>query len=186
MTSVIARQARGGWGFWGGWALAFLGFPVGGLAGLGLAGGVSGPAQALLGGATTGAVIGAAQWLVLRRRLPLTPWWIVATAAGMATGLALGVGLFGTATVGTALLMRALVTGAGIGLAQYLLLRRFTRWAPLWVVAVTLGWTLGWGITAAVGVDLSPNFTVFGSTGAWAFQLLTGVTLAWLLRADAK
>jgi hypothetical protein len=41
-------------------------------------------------------------------------------------------------------------------------------------------------VTRAVGVELAPNFTVFGSTGAWLFQLLTGLTLAWLLRADTN
>jgi hypothetical protein len=137
MVRTIMPAARSGWGFWGGWALAFVGFPIGGLAGLGLAGGVTGVPQAILGGAATGAVIGAAQWLVLRRRLPLTAWWIAATAAGMAGGLSLGVGLFGIDTVGVALPLRGLVTGAGIGLAQYLLLRRHTpgrsfgrRWFP--------------------------------------------------------
>lgn len=183
MATDIQAQARDGWGFWGGWALAFLGFPIGGLAGVGLVGAVTGVPQAAIGGAATGAVIGAAQWLVLRRRLPLSPWWIGATSVGMAVGLALGVGLLGIDTSDTSLPLRGLVTGAGIGLAQYLVLRRLTDRAPAWAVAVTFGWALGWVVTRAAGVDLAPNFTVFGATGAWSFQLLTGLVLAWLLRA---
>ncbi len=186
MATTAEPDARGGWGFWAGWGLAFLGFPLGGLAGLGLVGAVTGVPQAALGGAATGAVIGAAQWLVLRRRLPLSPWWVGATAAGMAGGLALGVGLLGIDTSGAALPLRGLLTGAAIGLAQSLVLRRATPRAGLWAPTVALGWALGWAVTRAAGVDLAPHFTVFGSTGAWAFQLLTGLALAWMLRAGAE
>ena len=38
----------------------------------------------VLGGALAGAVIGAAQWLVIRRYLRVGPEWIVATAFGVA------------------------------------------------------------------------------------------------------
>lgn len=62
MASSATAQAGNGWGFWAGWGLAFLGFPLGGLAGLALAGPVTGVPQAALGGAATGAVIGAAHW----------------------------------------------------------------------------------------------------------------------------
>lgn len=186
MTATnLGARASGGWGFWGGWALAFVGFPLGGLAGLAVAGGATTAAQAALGGAATGAVIGLAQWLVLRRRLPLAPWWVAATAAGMAAGLGLSVGLLGSATDGAALPLRGLLAGAGIGLAQYALLRRIAPRAWLWPLVVTGGWAVGWLVTRAAGVDLSPNFTVFGSTGAWAFQLLTGLALAWILRGFA-
>lgn len=182
MTTQAKVQTDSGWGFWGAWGLAFLGFPIGGLAGQALTGGVTTVTGALLGGAATGAVLGATQWLVLRQRLPLTPWWIAATAAGMAVGLAGGVALLGIDTAGATLPLRGLVTGAGIGLAQYLVLRGITPRAFSWAVVVTLGWAVGWMVTRAAGINLAPNFTVFGSTGAWAFQLITGLTLAWLLR----
>jgi hypothetical protein len=185
MTTRIGSQERGGWLFWGGWGLAFLGFPLGGLAGLGLAGPVLTTREAIIGGLATGAVIGAAQWLVLRNRMPLSPLWIAATAAGMATGLGLGVSLVGIDTTGTALPLRGLITGLAIGLAQYLMLRGLTPRAPLWGVVVAVGWPIGWLVTRAAGVDLSPNFTVFGATGAWVFQLLTGLALVWILRPGA-
>lgn len=177
-----AGQARNGWSFWGGWGLAFLGFPLGGLAGQALTGGVTSVLDGLIGGAATGAVIGATQWLVLRRRLPLSPWWIAATAGGMALGLALGVALLGSDTAGTTLPLRGLVTGAGIGVAQALLLRGIDKRAPIWALVVGGGWALGWTVTRAAGVDLAPNWTVFGATGALTFQLLSGLALAWLLR----
>ena len=173
---------RGGWGFWVGWGAAFLGFPIGGLAGFGAAGAVTGIPQALIGGAATGAVIGAAQWLVLRRRLAVTPWWIAATAVGMGGGLALGVALFGIDAAGLTLPLRALVTGAGIGIAQFAMLRSITSRAPAWALIVTLGWAIGWLITRAAGIDLAQRWSVFGASGAVVFQLLTGLALAWMLR----
>lgn len=174
-----------GWRFWAGWGLAFVGFPLGGVVAQALTGGVATPAEGLLAGAATGAVVRAAQWLVLSRRLPLSPWWVVATSAGMAAGLALSTQLLGTETVGNALPLRGLVTGASIGLAQMLVLRGLTDRAPLWGLVVALGWPLGWLTTRAVGVELAPQFAVFGSTGAWVFQFLTGLTLAWILRQRA-
>ncbi len=189
-TGTVPTDTRrsGDWRFWGGWGIAFVGFPLGGLAASALvraasalAGDVGPVAEGVLAGAVAGAVVGAAQWLVLSRRLPLSPWWVAATSAGMAVGMALGIGLLGTDGTESAVLLRALATGAGVGLAQTLVLRDVTNRAPAWGVVVTTGWVLGWVISTAVGVDLGP-WAVFGATGAWAFQLLTGLTLAWLLR----
>src|SRR5688572_1240243 len=96
-------QSTRDWRFWGGWGLAFLGFPLGGLAAAtlvwaaGAATGGAGPVvEGALAGAASGAVVGAAQWRALARRLPLAPRWIAATSAGAAAGMALGVGLLGT------------------------------------------------------------------------------------------
>ncbi|HEY8597418.1 MAG TPA: hypothetical protein VIL85_03240 [Thermomicrobiales bacterium] len=181
---MMDNQQSPGWRFWAGWGLAFVGLPLGGLAASALVGAINSADEGLLAGAATGAVVGAAQWLALSRRLPLSPWWIAATSAGMAAGLALGIQLLGTAMDGNAVLLRGLLTGAGIGLAQTVLLHRTIGNAttPLWGAVVTVGWALGWLISGrVVGVDLT-NWAVFGSTGAWAFQLLTGLTLAYLLR----
>jgi hypothetical protein len=183
------KQSTRDWRFWGGWGLAFLGFPLGGLAASALVwaagaatGGVGPVVEGALAGAATGAVVGAAQWLALSRRLPLAPRWIAATSAGAAVGMALGSGLLGTGAADSTVLLRALVTGAGIGLAQALALRDVTNRAPAWGVVVALGWVLGWVISSkVVGVDLGP-WAVFGAGGALAYQLLTGLTLAWLLR----
>ena len=162
--------------------LRFLASRRAGLAAGALVGGVETPLDGAVGGAATGAVVGLAQWLVLRQRRPLSAWWIAATSGGMALGLALGVTLFGISTENPALPLRALVTGAAIGGAQMTLLRGWRREAFIWPATVGAGWLIGWLITRAAGVNLEPNWSVFGSTGAWAFQLLTGLALAWLLR----
>lgn len=173
-----------GWGFWLGWAIAFLGFPLGGLAAWALIGPVATPLAGALSGALTGAILGSVQWLALRRRLPLSLWWVAATALGMAAGIALGVALFGTDTEGAALLLRGLLAGASVGAAQSLVLREHSSRAPAWAITVALGWVLGWMITRSAGVDLSQQWTVFGSSGAVVFQLLAGLVLRWMLRRD--
>lgn len=170
------------WPFWTGWGLAFVGFPLGGLAATALVGGVENVGDAIIGGAATGLVIGGVQWFVLRRRIALSPLWAVATSAGMATGLAVGVAMTGIATTDNTLLIRGALTGLGIGTGRWLLLRRAVPQAIVWIPTITTGWALGWFITRAAGVDLQPNWSVFGSTGAWGFQLMTGLVLAWLLK----
>ncbi|NJN17599.1 MAG: hypothetical protein HC822_15680 [Oscillochloris sp.] len=184
--ATMTDTRMGDWRLWGGWGLAFLGFPLGGLAGQAVSGGVTTPLEGLLGGAAAGAVIGLTQWLVLRGRTTLPAWWIGATAAGMGLGLGASIALFGNATADATLLLRGGVTGAAIGLAQFGLLRTLGTRALIWPPLIALGWAMGWMITRAAGVDLSPNWPVFGSTGAWGFQLLTGLALAWIMRDSVK
>jgi len=179
MTTTAKSEAV--WRFWAGWGLAFIGFPLGGLAATALVGGVTTPLEGAIGGAATGAVIGLAQWLVLRRRLALTPWWIAATAAGMGAGLAFGIALLGIDTAGSTLALRGLLTGVGIGIAQCALLRGSTDRAFVWPLVVACGWAIGWVVTGAGGVDLAQHWSVFGASGALTFQLLTGLALAWML-----
>lgn len=184
MKTASNAASNGGRSFWIGWALAFIGFPLGGIAAAALIGPITTPLAGALGGMVTGAVLGAVQWLVLRRRLLLSAWWIAATGMGMGAGLALSTALLGTSTDGNALPLRGLITGAGIGIGQFVLLRVVSDRAVAWTLIVALGWAIGWIITRAAGVDLSLQWAVFGSSGALAFQLLTGLTLAWMLHGN--
>jgi hypothetical protein len=184
-NETATHPLGGGRWFWPAWAAAFLGFPIGGAAATLLVGPIESVAAAVLAGAVAGAVIGAAQWLVLRRRLAVSALWVPATAAGMALGLALGQLLLGDSTTQLPLLLRGLVVGAVIGAAQAALLRGILPRPILWAVVVTLGWPIAWAVSAAIGVDLSRNWAVFGSSGALIFQLATGLTLAYLLRRSA-
>jgi hypothetical protein len=171
--------------FWPAWGAAFLGFPIGGAAATLLVGPIESVGAALIAGGVAGGVIGTAQWLVLRWRLPLSALWVPASAAGMALGMALGQVLLGDDTTMQLLLLRGLVVGAAIGAAQATLLRGVLPTPPIWAAVVTLGWPLAWAVSAAIGLDLTWNWAVFGSSGALMFQLATGLTLFYLLRRNA-
>ena len=172
------------WRFWLFWVLAFLGFPIAGLL-ANLVGAVNTPARAVLAGAVAGAVLGLVQWLVLKLRLPQLPvWWVIATSAGFAVGLAISTALLGSETIGSALLWRGVMTGLCIGAAQFIVLQRVMPLPQslVWVGVVSLLWALGWFITRSAGIDLSYQWAVFGASGALTFQLLAGLALYFLLR----
>src|SRR4030095_9071345 len=164
------------WRFWLFWGLAFLGFPIAGVL-ANIVGSVTTGGRAIIAGAIAGATLGLIQWLVLKAQLPLLPgWWIAATSAGFAIGLAISTALLGHATAGNELLWRAGITGLCIGVAQCIV---FQRVLPLpqsviWVGIVSLSWALGWFVTRSAGIDLSPTRAVFGATGALTFQVVTG------------
>jgi hypothetical protein len=167
--------------FYGLWFLAFLGFPIGGLLAQILIGPVNSVPRALLAGLVTGAVVGLAQWLVLQRVLPIDPTWVAATAVGLGVGLAGAVLIFGTAMDGNALLLRGLIAGFAIGLLQWLLLRQHLPASFAWVIVLTIGWAVGWFVTRAAGVNLTPQWTVFGATGALTFQFITLLALRFFI-----
>jgi hypothetical protein len=175
------QLAKGSWRFWMFWVVAFLSFPVAGLL-ANLVGSVDTPARALLAGAIAGAELGFIQWLILRSRLSLPFAWVVATSIGMGAGLAISTVFLGSETAGSPLLWRGLITGAFMGLAQWLVLRPIVPQSVVWVAVVGVGWSIGWWITRSAGIDLSPKWSVFGVSGALAFQLLTGLVLYFLLR----
>lgn len=126
----------------------------------------------LAGTLVEGTVVGTAQWLVLRRPLPLMRWrtWAVATGAGAflawtlgmipSTVLSLGADSGGgepqaepsqVLVYGLAFLM-GLVLGPVLGFAQWLALRRYVRGAALWMPANVLAWAFGM-VVIFVGID---------------------------------
>lgn len=172
------------WHFWLFWVLAFLSFPIAGLL-ANLVGSVNTPVRGLLAGAIAGAVLGLIQWLVLKLRLPQLPvWWVIATSAGFAVGLAVSTALLGSETGGTELLWRGVITGLCIGAAQFVVLQRVLPLPQslVWIGVMGLLWALGWFITRGAGIDLSYKWAVFGASGALTFQFLTGLALYFLLR----
>jgi hypothetical protein len=182
--TIVSPHSAGRW-FWPAWGAAFLGMPIGGAAATLLVGPIESVGAAFIAGAVGGAVIGAAQWLVLRRRLALSALWVPVTAGGMALGMVLGQVLLGHDTAMQPLLLRALIVGAVIGAAQAAMLQRVLPMSAIWAVVVTLGWPLAWAVSVAIGLDLTWNWAVFGASGAVMFQLATGLTLAYLLRRNA-
>lgn len=155
--------------------IAFLGFPPGGALATAIIGRLVSAPESIVGGAAAGIVIGAAQTLALRRRLPIGPEWAAATAAGLAVGVSLNVALFGSDTTLNATLLRAPLTGLMIGITQWLVLRKHVCYAFWWIPAVTIVYVIAWFVTAQVIRDsLNQGFVVFGASGRWCFRRYWG------------
>jgi hypothetical protein len=159
---------------WLRWLPTFVAFPVGATLAHAVAGPAAGLPAALLGGGPAGLAPGAAQALALRPRVPAAPW-LGASAAGLAGGLALATAAVAYHTGPVDLAVQGAVSGAALGAAQALVLRGRLpgpwRWAPLTAAA----WALGWTVTRAIGVDVAPQWTVFGSGGALVATALTAL-----------
>jgi hypothetical protein len=157
------------------WLVSFAGFPLGGLIAWLLVGPVDGLAAALAGGLVTGAVLGAFQAWALHEGSRRAAGWIVATAVGLMVGLAVGASLVQFGTGFGDLVLQGAVSGAAVGVAQAVLLRRLGPVAFAWPVALSVIWAAAWAVTAAVGIQVDEQFTVFGSSGAVLATILTTV-----------
>jgi len=165
------------------WPLAvLLGFPIGGLIADVIVGPVDSFGAALAGGLIAGAVIGTAQWLVLKH---LVPWlWIAATSVGMAAGLAVGAALVDYGIGRGDLMLMGAVTGVGVGGLQALVFaRQRISGAVWWAVANPPAWALAWFVSSYVlSSNVEEQFTNFGASGALLFAILTGLLLELLFR----
>jgi hypothetical protein len=164
------------------WLLTFAGFPLGSVAARLVAGPVDGPVAALVGGFVSGAVLGAAQAWALGPHRPRPVAWVLATALGLAAGLAVGAAAVGYATDLGPLVVQGAICGGAVGLAQAVVLRRNRILAVAWPIYLTGAWALGWAITTSIGVEVDLQFTVFGSAGAITVAALTLVLPATLNR----
>ena len=87
-------------------------------------------------------------------------WWVLASTVGYAVGNAAGMKVL-RAVVGAAeyrgkgfvvaILLGVVMTGAAVGVIQWLVLRREVSGAGWWVLASTVGWVMG---TAAAGLGI--------------------------------
>jgi hypothetical protein len=168
------------------WAVSFVGFPLGGLAAMTLVGPVGSAASALAGGLLTGAVLGAAQGWALRAKGRSLAAWSAATAVGLGAGLVVGAAAVSYGTGLGDLVVQGAVSGAAVGIAQAVLLRRrLGALALAWPAYLAVVWAIGWTITTSIGVEVDERFTVFGSSGAVVVAILTSVLPLVLARREA-
>lgn len=162
------------------WVAVGLAFPVAGYIGWKLGGRVDAVGAALVGGALTGAGLGAVEWWAAKGALGRAAAWIGGSAVGYAVGLAAGAALVGYDTDLGALAVMGLFSGAVLGAAQGLVLARHGRRALAlpWAVAMPVLFALGWSVASATGIGVDDQFTVFGAGGAVLFTLLSGLLLA--------
>jgi hypothetical protein len=170
-TTVTLRSS---WTTVARWMVSFAGFPLGGVTAMILTGPVNSTASAIAGGFVAGVVLGAVQAWALRADRRLFAAWALATAVGLASGLAAGASLVRFSTDLGDLAIQGAVSGAAVGLAQAIALwRRTGPIALAWPLCLAGAWTVGWVVTASIGVKVDQQFTVFGSAGAVCVALLT-------------
>lgn len=155
-------------------------------------------------GAVYGAILGVAQWLVLRRRIPHSEGWILATVGGSLVAWVVGVLVsvllaltyFGETDYRGSVLPAIALLGAWIGLvlgfAQWTVLRRVYQRATLWVGANVIAWAVGLPI-AFIGAGLTQQATstlkstligvLTGVASGTMIGVITGTALVWLLRS---
>jgi hypothetical protein len=108
--------------------------------------------------ALAGAIVGAAQWLVLRGQIQRAGWWILATAGGWMAGYLWSFLLFpatsGTTATFAEVIFPWLLNGLATGLCQWLILRHFYHRSSLWVATAALSMvigTTGWAVGGTFG-----------------------------------
>lgn len=139
---------------------------------------------ALASGLVEGGIVGSAQWLVLRERLPVLPWrsWTFATVRGAFIAWVLGmvpstvISVIARAQKASAAAldggppdwlqytlaaaMGLLALGPILGIPQWRVLRRYVPRAGWWVVANGVAWAVGMPIVfvaaGATGPSSSP------------------------------
>ena len=170
------------------WVAVALAFPIAGLIGWTVGGRVDAVGAALLGGALTGAGLGAVQWWAANGALGRAAAWIGSSAVGYAVGLAAGAALVGYDTELGDLAAMGAVSGLMLGAAQGLALaaQGRKRLAIAWATAMPVLLALGWTVTTAGGISVEDQFTVFGAYGAVVFTLLSGLLLARFTRIRAQ
>ena len=160
------------------WTASFVGFPLAGLAAKAAAGPIDTGVAAAVGGLAAGAVLGLAQSLALRATAMRRLRWMVATAIGMSAGLTIGSGIVDHATDVASLVVMGAVTGAGIGVAQTMVMDGPVWRRVVWLVLTPALWALGWLITSQVIKDIDARYANFGASGALLCAAVGGVVMA--------
>jgi hypothetical protein len=173
---VIERRSFPGWS----WLWVALAFPVAGLIGRAVSGPVDAPLAALIGGALTGAGLGAVLWYVAKNTFGDGRIWIAASALGYGLGLVAGAAVVGYDTDIGSLAVMGAISGLVLGAVQGIALAGQDRreFALAWAVAMPVLLALGWAASTLIGVDVDKQFTVFGAMGAIVFMLLSGLVVA--------
>lgn len=168
------------------WMPTFLGFPIGGFFAE-VVGRVDSPGPAIAGGAITGAILGIAQWLGMRRTGQSSIAWVIATAFGFAVGLGIGAAAASYQTNLGALAIQGAICGGVVGVSQAAVLyRQLGRVVLGWPALLAGSWALGWTITYSVGIDVEAQYTSFGASGALVVTALTSILPIELARRQQR
>jgi hypothetical protein len=136
--------------------------------------------------AALGAVIGLAQWLILRRYLPRLGWWVLATAIGYTVPFMWGFFLPIQEPAWLAGASMFLMFGATLGILQWLLLRHRLIDSAWWIALSVGSWLLAYAMTGVAylsGLYIEP----FDMLAAFLVPIASaGAGMIWLLRRSAS
>lgn len=141
----------------------------------------------------TGLVVGTAQWVVLRRHIAESIWWIPSTMLGLLAGLGGAVAVLALFRGGLAVvLVSGAVWGAFFGLSQWFVLQHHFRGAGWWLVAtlvstlagMSTAWVMGKGLMTLEGVFVGIAAGLPVSVGLYA--VVTGFLLVWLTQEQRQ
>jgi hypothetical protein len=137
----------------------------------------------ILAGLCAGIIPSSAQWLMLRH--VASAWkWIIASVVGLGVGGGLGVlilwGRSDTTPAGATAFVGALA-GLGLGVGQWLVLRRQMSNFPWWLVANASALALGLTVAFSITLSLSSNEILGGVIVLTLGCALQSVVAGWLL-----
>jgi hypothetical protein len=184
---------RLGWGFYTIWILATA---LGAGIGFGISGAVIVKLKSLGGiiwsALLLGAGIGGMQWVILRRYLQKSGWWVLTAIGGWAFALMIAARasvLLGfrledwTAEGGWILLVPGIlilgfILGITIGVFQWLILRKQFQKSLLWILINAFGWLIGIGVGLYAGISL---YDFLQQYATWVSRLTTINPLALII-----
>lgn len=131
-------------------------------------------------------LLGVAQWLILRRFVPGSGWWVPATLGGgiLALGLTVAVvftiGTRSRTAVDAAITLFPLIGGVATGTMHWLILRRKVAWAGWWVVLNVLVWVVGLvgGVFLPLILEAELYETIFEGAGYYLFLVMPLLAIA--------
>lgn len=143
-------------------------------------------------GAIPALLIGLLQWLILRRYLSASRWWIVSVSAGVGLMHFITDGFENARDLSIAVLLGGLV----VGVLQWLLLRQHFQQSGWWIVATVASWYLGWLMSylilmllkfvnpfwAGVMYQYQNQHGLQGASVGALISLINGGLLVWFLR----
>jgi hypothetical protein len=129
---------------------------------------------------------GLAQWLVLRRFIPLSPLWVITIPISVflysliATAIPVSLWQIVNGEATSTLTLMFIILGTVMGLPQWLILRRKLTRAALWILGSALGMGLGFGLVLATGLINQSEYISY-TVVVLVYSIATGSLLSWLL-----
>ena len=133
-----------------------------------------------------GLTIGLVQWLLIRRYIFRSGWWIVASMGGHIVGnILIYVSTPYLLSVGRPLqnnVVAGALVGVSIGTAQWLVLRKQFYQSGLWILGNTVGWSISYLLSSLMAERIvTCHDTCQSSIGGMTLGIITGWMLMRLL-----